>query len=267
MKCPESELIFKYANDEEINEAKKRELRAHIKECASCRKEYESYVAMRYLLINYWDGKIEGCFDTDTLSDYLDGTVNPDIGAQIEEHIAHCEICATELNLIKQMDTAARNMAVKMPKEVDERIYKKLIAEQQNTLSRRYKYAASDKSEMAEIRLRIGVEFDRENPICFGSYSVELYVWDRNSVLLSFKKESQPTAELNGITIEFYLIEQPSKRYAERIQEGRTFIDLQRFGLSVEEYSQIGISILLDKSRVKIHLDKFSVNKEESDSE
>jgi hypothetical protein len=164
---------------------------------------------------------------------------------------------------MKQMDTAARNMAVKMPKEVDERIYRNLMTEQEDILSRRYKYAASDKSKMEEIRARISAAFDKGNPISFGQYSVELYVWERHSILLTFKKDGKRTAELNGRVIEFFLIDEPSNRRADKIQEGRVIIDLKRLGLLVEEYGQVGISILMDKSRIEIHLDRFSVNEED----
>ena len=71
MQCPDPELLFDYVNDETIGEHIETEIQQHLVSCDSCTQEYNSHRATKRILTEYWDGKIESCFDTDTLSEYL----------------------------------------------------------------------------------------------------------------------------------------------------------------------------------------------------
>jgi len=133
MQCPDSELLFKYADGEKIDEANKEEIERHLPECASCRKEYESYIAMRQLLTEYWDGKIEGCFESETLAEYLEGLVDDDVKKQIESHITHCDACASEIELMKQIATEPEQ-EIEIPKEVDDQIFTAIMAKREEFL-------------------------------------------------------------------------------------------------------------------------------------
>ncbi len=70
---PDNELIFKYANNEELSDSEKESVKKHLLECESCKKEYNSFAAMRTILTEYWDGKTDDCIDTETLAEYSEG--------------------------------------------------------------------------------------------------------------------------------------------------------------------------------------------------
>ena len=131
MKCPDEELIFRYANGEEIGE--REELQKHLAECDSCRKAFDSYSLMRNLLSKHWDGKIEGCFDTEALAKYSEGLLDDSSREMIKEHIAECDVCASELELMRQMVSAAEE-DLEIPDEVGERIYQGMLEKQQEIL-------------------------------------------------------------------------------------------------------------------------------------
>ncbi len=135
MKCPDTEHIFRYANGE-VTDPERKEIEAHLRECESCRKEYESFRAIGKLLTEHWDGKIEGCFDSETLAEYLEGMVSDDVKRHIEEHIAQCEICASELELMKQMAIAPEH-EIEIPEESDRRILSAIMAKRDELLSDR----------------------------------------------------------------------------------------------------------------------------------
>jgi hypothetical protein len=124
MECPDNELISRYA-DGEVDDTEKREAERHIRECESCRKEYESFAAMGELMTRHWDGKIEGCFDAETLAEFLAGQVDDDVQEQIREHVAHCEVCAAELELLRQMDVEGE---ADIPVERDKGILASILA-------------------------------------------------------------------------------------------------------------------------------------------
>jgi len=124
MKCLNSELISKYVDGEDLIESERKNIETHIHECEHCRKEYNSYLAMRQLLTQYWGGKIEGCFDGHTLAEYLKGLVSDDVRKQIEEHLTECDVCSSELQLMKQIVAEFESeLKETIPKEADERIY------------------------------------------------------------------------------------------------------------------------------------------------
>ena len=115
---------------------------------------------------------------------------------------------------------------------------------------RQLAWAASETSEMEAIRQRIGAEFEKRSPINLKLYSAELYVLDRDSALLIFKKGDELAADLNGKTIDFFLIEEPSSLFSETIQEEEVVIDFQKLGISIEEYAKVAFKIHLDEAAV-----------------
>jgi len=143
MKCPDDELIFRYAHSES-DESERDQIGKHIQECESCQKEYRSYMAMKHILNKYWDGKIEGCFDTGTLATYSEGLVNGDLKKRIEEHITYCDICASELEFMKQIDLEEEEIDI--PKEADERILESILAKRNEVL------AVQDKSLFPSVK-------------------------------------------------------------------------------------------------------------------
>jgi hypothetical protein len=112
------------------------------------------------------------------------------------------------------------------------------------------KWAASDTPEMEGIRQRIGAELGNRCPINLKLYSAELYVLDRDSALLTFKKADKLASDLDGKTVDFFLIEQPSSFFSETIQEGEVVIKFQKLGLSIEEYAKVALRLHVDDSTV-----------------
>jgi len=112
------------------------------------------------------------------------------------------------------------------------------------------KWAASETSEMEAIRQRIGTEFEKRSPISLKLYSAELYVLDRDSALLIFKKGDELATDLNGKIIDFFLIEEPSSSFSETIQEEEVVINFQKLGIAIEEYAKVAFRIHLDEAVV-----------------
>ena len=64
----------------------------------------------------------------DVLADYLDGTMPPDVAAELERHLADCAPCRAYLATYRK--TRALGMAaarVEMPEEMQERLRRFLI--------------------------------------------------------------------------------------------------------------------------------------------
>ncbi|MBI5353933.1 MAG: zf-HC2 domain-containing protein [Chloroflexi bacterium] len=63
-----------------------------------------------------------------SLSEYIDGELNPELCAEIEKHLAGCENCRVVLNTTKRtidlVQTPTENPA--MPTDVRERLFKRL---------------------------------------------------------------------------------------------------------------------------------------------
>jgi len=109
--------------------------------------------------------------------------------------------------------------------------------------------AAADKSEIDEIRDRIGPKF-REHTVNLNLYSGKLYVRDRNSALFRFRKSGQPTTDLDGKRIEFYLAGAESNSVSEMIENGRVVIDFSKLRITLEEYAQVRGKITLNESTI-----------------
>jgi hypothetical protein len=54
-------------------------------------------------LRTYWDGKIKGCYDTKRLASYYKGNEDEDTGANIEDHVKECPVCAYDLGEIRRI--------------------------------------------------------------------------------------------------------------------------------------------------------------------
>jgi anti-sigma factor (TIGR02949 family) len=63
-----------------------------------------------------------------SLSDYLDGELNPQLCQEIEKHLAGCENCRVVLNTTKRTIDLVQAPAEKsdLPDEVRERLFKRL---------------------------------------------------------------------------------------------------------------------------------------------
>jgi hypothetical protein len=113
-----------------------------------------------------------------------------------------------------------------------------------------FKWAASETSEINDIRRRIGAEFEKFFPITLKLYSAELYVLDQNSALLTLMKGGKIASDLNGKIIDFFLTENPSTSFSEAIQDGEVIINFQRLGVSIEDYKAVSFRLHLDESTV-----------------
>lgn len=111
---------------------------------------------------------------------------------------------------------------------------------------RQIRWAASDESKEDDIRDRIGAKFDKMCPISLALYSVELYVLDENSALLSFRKSGKIAQDLNGKTVDFYLLNENSTHVYETIEDGETVIDFRKLNISIENYHGVAFKIVVD---------------------
>lgn len=117
-------------------------------------------------------------------------------------------------------------------------------------------WAALDESEMEELQARIGAEFETRNPIRFElNYTGELYFLSPHSAIFEIRKKGQPTAELDGKKIEFYLVEkmktaETTDILSETIEGGTVVIDFAKLGLSIEDYSCVGFRFYINESTV-----------------
>jgi anti-sigma factor RsiW len=64
----------------------------------------------------------------DVLADYLDGTMPPDLAAELERHLADCAPCRAYLATYrKTQELGAAAARVEMPEEMQERLRRFLI--------------------------------------------------------------------------------------------------------------------------------------------
>lgn len=54
-------------------------------------------------LKTYWDGKIEGCYDTNQLASFYKRNEDEETGANIETHVKDCSVCAYDLGQIRKI--------------------------------------------------------------------------------------------------------------------------------------------------------------------
>ncbi len=132
----------------------------------------------------------------------------------------------------------------------EEIAFQRYRASLQSRDPKQLKWAASETSEIEDIRERIGAEFEERCPINLKLYSAKLYVLDRTSALLIFRKGNEVASDLNGKTVDFFLVEKPSSLFSETIQEEEVVIDFQKLGISIEEYERVAFRIHLDGSTV-----------------
>jgi anti-sigma factor RsiW len=65
-----------------------------------------------------------------TISDYVDGVLDPSLCAELEEHLCDCDNCQVVLNTMKKTIEIYHTLpAGDMPDEVRTRLYKKLNLE------------------------------------------------------------------------------------------------------------------------------------------
>jgi len=137
MQCPEKDLILRFANNDDIDAEQKEAVEKHLSECDECRKLYNSYVAMQRMVTDLWDGKKEGCPDTDTLSEYIEGWLDDDEDEKkkVEEHISHCKICAYDIESMKQMDASVElAQEKKVPENISQEILSGIMAKRSQVL-------------------------------------------------------------------------------------------------------------------------------------
>ncbi len=66
----------------------------------------------------------------DHISDYLDGTLPPEIREQVQKHLEHCEICSAILDSIRNiLILTADERVFELPLGFSERLHAKLEAE------------------------------------------------------------------------------------------------------------------------------------------
>jgi anti-sigma factor RsiW len=128
-KCPDIDLIHRYASGEAVTEYEMKLAESHIRECDSCRREYNSIISTIKLLTEYWDEKTEHCIDTETLAEYSEGILDEETNSRIKEHLKDCIVCSQELEMLRAIDfpTQQELASFEMPKDVDERIFSALM--------------------------------------------------------------------------------------------------------------------------------------------
>ena len=191
---------------------------------------------------------------------------------EFDEHLDKCETCQERLDEIvaseglfdvnaqeqTQISHWLRNTFALDPKR--ERMgIEKIIA---NAESFAYQgrdsmsWAASDESEMEELQARIGAEFEKRNPIRFElNYTGELYFLSPHSAIFEIRKKGQPTAELDGRKIEFYVVQKAKtdetpELLSETIENGTVVIDFAKVGLAIEDYDCMGFRFYINESTV-----------------
>jgi hypothetical protein len=128
--------------------------------------------------------------------------------------------------------------------------FERYLNKNQQSELEQLKWAASHTSEIDTIRDRIGAEFDKLSPINLKLYSVELYVLDENSSLLTIRKIDKIASDLDGKVIDFYLTDNPSISFSDTIKEGEVVVNFQRLGISILDYSKVSFRIHLDETTV-----------------
>jgi anti-sigma factor RsiW len=64
----------------------------------------------------------------DVLADYVDGTMPPDVAAELEHHLADCAPCRAYLATYRKVrELGAEAARVEMPEEMQERLHRFLI--------------------------------------------------------------------------------------------------------------------------------------------
>jgi hypothetical protein len=132
----------------------------------------------------------------------------------------------------------------------EEKAFQRYLDKNQQSELEQLKWAASHTSETDTIRELIGAEFDNLSPINLKLYSVELYVLDENSSLLTIRKIDKIASDLDGKAIDFYLTDNPSICFSDTIKEGEVVISFQKLGISILDYARVSFRIHLDESTV-----------------
>ena len=140
-----------------------------------------------------------------------------------------------------------RILKIIMGKEADneESAYRKYLNDINDM--KKFKWAASGADE---IRRLIGEDFDRISPIILNIYSVELYVLDQDSALLTFMKGGKIASDINGRMIDFFLTQNPSRTTSEIIEDGEVILDFRKLDIPMEGYKKVSFRLHLDDSTV-----------------
>lgn len=201
---------------------------------------------------------------------YFEGKLSDQDELEMDDHLDQCEACTEKLNALieseenwqltqQEQTQILRELRTTYTLDPDQERegVEKILAEARQiwSESKRLAWAAANVSETDEIRERIGMEFEKRGPLSLGFYTAEPYIRDRNSALLEFRKGNMPTSELDGKTIEFYVIEKPrtaemSKLLSKTIQAGTVVIDFTELGISIEDYAKVGFKLYLDELTV-----------------
>ena len=191
---------------------------------------------------------------------------------EIDEHLDHCEACREmfdevvaseaifDVNLQEQTQIShwLRTTFTLDPKR-ERKGVEKIIADAQNLAYQQRTgmlWAALDDSEMEELQARIGAAFEKRNPIRFElNYTGELYFLSPHSAIFEIRKEGQPTAELDGRKIDFYVVEktktdETTDILSETIEGGTVVIDFAKLVLSIEDYAHVGFRFYISESTV-----------------
>ncbi len=65
----------------------------------------------------------------ESLSDFVDGSINPDLCSQLERHLEECENCQIVIDTLKKtiyLYHASANTPPAVPQDVRQRLYKRL---------------------------------------------------------------------------------------------------------------------------------------------
>ena len=202
---------------------------------------------------------------------YWLGELSLQVEKEIDEHLDQCEACQKKLDEIvaseepfdvnpqeqTQISHWLRTTFTLDPEQERKGVEKIIVTAEKFAHQRRDSmlWAASDEPEMEELQARIGAAFEKRNPIRFElNYTGELYLLSPHSAIFEIRKEGQPTAELDGKKIDFFVVERKAQtnslRYYETIEGGTVVIDFAKLGFSIEDYAQVGFRFYINESTV-----------------
>ena len=202
---------------------------------------------------------------TSQLDAYLDGTLSVSNEAVIDAHLDQCDACTARLNDLLVRDSrwrltpperaqlqrwlrAAYTLSPQKETEGIEAIIA-LAAQEFAQDTAPIAWAAEDMSELDGVRQRLGAAFVQRGPIAMPPYMADLYVRDQHSALLAFSKNGEPTTELDGHTIDFFVADVDDEQAvscSQTIDAGVAVIDFTRLHLAIDDYTRVGIRLYRD---------------------
>jgi hypothetical protein len=214
---------------------------------------------------------------------YATGNLSRQEAEKMDEHLDRCEICTARLDALMDADpqfqiTPEQQVEVlrwlyttyPLDEEEERRGIETILANARRTLSdtpeaqpvpvwasEEWQMAAessTDITELDRVRKEVGAAFEERGSIELGPYTGKLFVRDRTSAQLKFRKGGRTTFELDGQKIWFYVGEKSetpeSGQVEEIIEQGSVIINFEQLGISIREFAKVRFRIAIDPSTV-----------------